>query len=186
MVIWRFASAALIVGIACTQGTGPLSTTVTEVPAGTDPGVVTLSVDCVSAMFDLDDLKPGDQHTRAITVTYMGSATPAGVVLYVSPGNVTGSGLERYLHLTVESGSISAEGAEQAFSGSAVFSGTLEAFYMAHASYVDGTGLWMVDVPGERQTFRFTITLLDDNRAQGLNATVAFTWEAQVLERPSR
>ena len=179
MVTWRIAGAVLIMGIVCTQAIGSLYATAAEVSAASDAGIVTLSDDRQSVMFDMSDLRPGDQHTQDITVAYTGSATSAEVVLYVSPADLTGSGLERYLQLTVERGSVSVEDGVEIFSGSVVFSGTLEAFGALHTSYADGAGLWIVDRPGESKTFRFTVTLLDDNRAQGLDATVAFTWEAQ-------
>jgi len=185
MIIWRSAVAVLVFGVAWTQGIGSLWAATAETDPSSETGIVTISDDRSSAMFSLSGLEPGESDTRDITVTYTGSAAPAGVVLYVCSGEMTGNGLERYLYLTVERGSV-IEGTGGVFSGSIVFSGTLEAFGKEHTSYADGAGLWMAGAPGAEQTFRFIVTLLDDNRAQGLDTTVAFTWEAQQREPPSQ
>jgi hypothetical protein len=182
MVTWRIAGAGalLIMGIVCTQAVGSVFAAAVETPAASGAGIVTLSDDRQSAMFGMSDLKPGDQQIQDITVKYAGSAIPTEVMLYVSPADLTGSGLEKYLQLTIERGSLSVTDGVEIFSGSVVFSGTLDAFGKLHTSYADGAGLWIVDHPGESTTFRITVMLQDDNRAQGLDATVAFTWEAQT------
>ncbi|MCJ7726182.1 MAG: hypothetical protein MUP76_07330, partial [Acidimicrobiia bacterium] len=181
MVIWRSAIIALIVGTVWIQSINQLLATA-GTPADTEADAVSLSNDSTSTLFDISGLKPGDQATRDITVTYTGSAEPVAVRVYLTPGDLTGSGLDRYLHLTVERGIAVAEGSGVGFAGSTIFSGTLEDFALRHTSYERGAGPWVADTPGARQTFRFTITLMDDNRAQGLDAGVAFTWGSQTIE----
>ena len=181
MVTWRSAAFALIVGTAWVPTIAPLSAT-QKAPVASEADTLTISNDSTSALFTASGLKPGDQATRDITVTYTGSAAPVAVRVYLAPGGLTGSGLDRYLHLTLERGRVPVEGSVVPFLGSPVFSGTLEDFARDHSSFSDGVALWTVNRPGEQQMYRFTITLLDDNRAQGLDATIAFTWEARVSE----
>jgi hypothetical protein len=180
LAIRHGAGVVLVVGIAWAFGFGPLYATSVEVPATSATDTMTLFDDRQSAMFAVRDLEPGDRHSRDITVTYRGSTLPAAVVLYASTDEMTGNGLEKYLHLTVEIRSGSDEGAAETFIGPAVFSGTLDVFRTLHTSYADGVELWIAGEPGESRTLRFTVTLLDDNRAQGLDTTVAFTWESQI------
>jgi hypothetical protein len=173
-----------MVGMAWTQRLEPIYATSVEIPVTSETGFVTLYDDRQSAMFDVSDLEPGDRHSQDMTVTYTGTTAPAAVVLYASTDNVTGNGLEKYLHLTVEIGGVSDEGGVGTFTTPALFSGTLDAFGAFHTSYVDGIE-WIVGESGESRTFRFTITLLDDDRAQGLDTTVAFTWESQIQQSPA-
>ncbi len=180
MVTRKRTTAILVAAVLWSSGLGTQPATATDIAADFDAEIATLLHERQSAMFHLGDLKPGDRSTQDITVTYLGSVTPAAVALYVSPADMTGSGLERYLHVTVERGYLSGDGGEDDFIGSVVFSGTLEAFASLHTSHADGAALWILDKSGASQTFRLTITLLDDNRAQGLDVTVTFTWEAQT------
>jgi hypothetical protein len=135
--------------------------------------------DSASAMFTASDMKPGDSVTHCIVVTYDGSITPSDVELYVTPGELTGTGLDDYLDLTVELGSGGSFADCTGFIGASVFSGTLDGFAATHTDFLSGTGSWTAAATGEDRTYRFTLSLQDDNAAQNLDAAVNFTWEAQ-------
>jgi hypothetical protein len=130
-------------------------------------------------MFAITNMKPGQTETKCITITYQGSLD-ASVVLY---GALTaGDGLDDYLDLTVERGSGGSFTDCTGFSSSeTVYSGTLDGFAATHANFGTGAGTWAPTggAPDDDMTYRFVVTLQDDNAAQGLTTTATFTWEAQ-------
>ena len=144
--------------------------------------VVLFDNDADAAMFSVADMKPNDTVESCILVTYDGSITPADVTLYVAPGDLGGSGLAGYLDLTVERGSgAAAFGDCTGFTSAETVTtgGTLAAFAAASTDFASGAGTWAPAAQGEAQWYRFVVTLQDDNAAQGLDATVDLTWEAQ-------
>jgi len=141
--------------------------------------VVLTDDDSGVAMFDVSNMAPGDSVAHCIEVTYEGSLTPAGISLYVAPGDLTGSGLGAFLDLTVQVGSGGSFGGCSGFTGTTAFTGTLAGFATDHADFGSGAGVWAAAATDESRTYRFVFTLQDDNDAQGLSAGVAFTWEAQ-------
>ncbi len=140
-------------------------------------GTVILTDDDLGGiMFTVTDMAPLAPVTKCIVVTYSGSVLPADVNLYGISG---GTGLDVYLDVTVEEGTGGTFLDCTGFSGSTIFTGTLTSFAAAHTNFTNGAGAWNPAVNPESRTYRFTVTLQDDNGAQGLNATATFTWEAQ-------
>jgi len=153
-------------------------------------GTVALSDnDSGAAMLTLTGAKPGDSDTGCIRVTYSGSL-PATVRLY---GTTAGTGLDPYLTLTVTRGTISsgsfdscanftADAADYVGAGAGVlYSGSLQGFPDSYgAGLVDPTSAspesW---TSGEEHAYRFTVTVQDNNAAQGKTATQTFIWEAR-------
>lgn len=132
----------------------------------------------VSAMFIVSDMAPLATVTECIVVTYSGSVLPADVNLYGVSG---GTGLDAYLDVTVEEGTGGVFGNCTGFSPtSTIFTGTLTSFAATHTNFTNGAGAWNPAANPESRTYRFTVTLQDNNLAQGLNATATFTWEAQA------
>ena len=127
-------------------------------------------------MFEVTNMAPLDVVTNCIVVTYAGTLLPADVVLYGVSG---GSGLDAYLDLVVEEGAGGIFNNCSGFSGSAIYTGTLADFAVAHTNFGNGAGGWSPSANPESVTYRFTVTLQDDNAAQTLGATATFTWEAQ-------
>lgn len=142
-------------------------------------GTVTLvDDDSGSVMFNVSAMKPGDSVSKCIVVTYQGSLA-ANVKLY---GSVAGTGLGAYLDMTVERGTDGSFSDCSAFVAEAtpIYTGTLANFAATHTSWGDGlAGFSPTGGSSEAKTFKFTLTLQDDNLAQGKNATANFTWEAQ-------
>ena len=60
-----------------------------------------------------------------------------------------------------------------------MFNNTLANFVATHTNFGNGITGWSPAVSPESLTYRFTLTLQDNNLAQGLNTTGTFTWEAQ-------
>lgn len=144
--------------------------------------------DAGSAMFDLSGLKPGDSASRCVLVTYTGSLD-ATVRLY---GTVSGA-LAPYLTLTVTRGTDSSpsfssctnftpDAADHIGAGAGViFSGTLAAYPSTYAAgIVDPvSGSPETWTTSESHTYRFTVTVQDDNGAQSASASATLTWEAR-------
>jgi hypothetical protein len=169
-----------VVLIAVRSTTAAFTATTANAANSWSAGTVALTDDDAgTAMFTVTGLTPGDTNTRCITVSYSGSAD-AAVRLY---GSITGgTGLGTYLNLTVERGAGGSFANCTGFvSAESVYSGTLAGFTSTHTGFANGAGSWapIGGAPVDTMTYRFTTTLQDNNAAQGLNATAAFTWEAQ-------
>lgn len=141
--------------------------------------VILVDDDLGSSMFTVANMKPSTPEVECITVTYQGSLD-ANVRIY---GSLTaGDGLDDYLDLTVERGSGGSFGDCTGFSSTeAVYSGTVDGFTTTHTNFASGAGTWAPTggAPDDDMTYQFTVTLQDDNAAQGLTTTATFTWEAQ-------
>jgi hypothetical protein len=144
--------------------------------------------DLDGAMLSLSNVQPGASDISCMLVTYSGSVAST-VRLY---GSVAGA-LAPYLTLTVTRGDdpspvfddcvgFAADSTDYIGAGAGiVYQGPLSSF---PASY--GTGL--VDpIPAspetwttsEVHTYRFSVSVVDDNAAQGQSATASFSWEAR-------
>jgi len=143
--------------------------------------------DAGSAMYTVANQKPGDTVQACILLTYRGTL-PADVHLYTTSAiNPVG----QYIDLTVEKGTGS--GAFPSCTGftaeSTIYTGTLSNFAATANTYASGVAAY----PGAQTqwnqndtlVYRFTLTLQDDNNANGgaggpLSSGVhSFTWEAQ-------
>lgn len=138
-----------------------------------------------TAMFSVSDMLPGTTATRCINVTYSGSQD-AGVRLY---GSATGTALTDYLDLTVERSTGAAGGVSFSCTGFddvnklsvwTATNGDFGTFLASKTDYATGADTW-APLGGTPTTvsYRFTVTLQDDNNAQGKSSTVALTWESQ-------
>ena len=140
--------------------------------------VILTDDDTGSAKFVVSDMAPLDTVTNCTVATYSGSLLPSNVNLYGVSG---GTGLDAYLDLTVEEGSGGVFADCTGFTPtSTIFTGTLTSFAATHTNFATGAGAWNPAANPESRTYRFTVTLQDNNAAQGLNATATFTWEAQA------
>lgn len=139
--------------------------------------VVITDDDSGSAMFTATNMKPGDSNTNCIVATYSGSLVPADVKLYGTSG---GAGLDAYLDVTIDIGTGGAFGNCTGFTlSSTPFTGTLATFASTYTNFGNGIAGWSPAANPESRTYRITVSLQDNNAAQGLNGTATFTWEAQ-------
>ncbi len=130
------------------------------------------------AMLSMPNGAPGSTVTSYTNITYGGTLS-ASVRLY---GRSTGTGLARFLTLTITRGT-RAEGAfvpdpiNYAGAGPGiVYSGTLADLPANSDSGIADPGTW---AQGESHTFEFVVTLTDDPRASGLTADSSFSFEAR-------
>ena len=143
--------------------------------------------DAEGAILSMANLKPGDASSACVAVTYTGTL-PSTVRLY---GTTTGTGLDAFLNVTVTRGSFSgatpaassctgfvADSTDYAGAGAGViYGGTLQAFPDAYAGgIVDPDASW---TNPETRVYRFQVTQVNNNAAQGLDASQLFTWEAR-------
>jgi predicted ribosomally synthesized peptide with SipW-like signal peptide len=137
-----------------------------------------------SAMYTVSNQKPGDVVERCITVTYTGTLT-ADVHLFSGSGAL--GAVANYVTLDVEEGTMTPAAFPNCsgdFAGSNVYSGSLNNFMATRTNWTSGiasTG-WNQN---DTAVYRFTLTLQDDNGANGGSAgalsTIAhsFSWEAR-------
>ena len=145
--------------------------------------------DAGAATYSVSNKKPGDTSVSCIKVTYTGTLATDVKLYTTSTINAVGS----YIDLTVEKGTSSGTPTFPACgtytSESTVYSGTLGGFASAKNSYANGVSAY----PGSQTSwttndssvYRFTLTLQDNNSANGANSgamtsgTHSFTWEAR-------
>lgn len=180
-----------LVGIVAGAGTwSAFSSTTSNEDNSFETGTVTLTDnDAEGAMLSLENAKPGDADTGCIVVSYTGSL-PATVRMY---GTTTGTGLDQYLNVTVTRGTILTPSFDSCagfvadltnYTGAGagiVYSGTL-------AGFPDSYGAGIVDPTSgspeswtnpESHAYKVTVSVADNNGAQGLTASQTFTWEAR-------
>lgn len=182
-----------LLGVVAAIGTWSAFSSTTENPGNTfSAGSVSLTDnDAGTAMFTMTNMVPASTESGCIKVSYTGTLT-SNVRLY---GNTTGTGLATYLDLKVTRGvytpsdpafdsctNFSADATNYIGAGAGViYNGTL-------AAYADNFAGGLVDPTSgspeawtnpENHVYKFEVTLQDNNSAQGLNATQAFTWEAR-------
>lgn len=137
--------------------------------------------DANGAMFNVSGLLPGQTVYKCITVTYTGTIAPTTVQLY-STGTPTGT-LAPYLNLTIDQGPGTNDGfanfTSYTSTPAAVYTGTLSGFsaYTGYSSAVS-TG-WTPSAGTSSETFRFGVSVQDNNSAQGLTTTFGFQWETR-------
>jgi hypothetical protein len=152
-------------------------------------GTVTLSDnDSGSAMFNLTNQKAGFTSAGCIQVTYNGSVS-ANVHLYATVG---GTGLGSYLSVLIYRGTntggfnscatFAADSTNYIGLGAGIIKySTLTSLGTSYATgQVDPTSAspatWAT---GESHWYEFLLQVPSNSSAEGLNATITFTWEAQ-------
>lgn len=131
--------------------------------------------DAGSVLFNVNNLAPTDNRTNCITVSYTGSLA-ADVHLY---GAASGS-LAQYLDVVIDVGTGGSYNNCAGFSsGTTLYTGTLANFAATRTDFVNGLAGWNGATNPSSRTYRISVTLQDNNAAQGLSATADFTWEAQ-------
>jgi hypothetical protein len=150
--------------------------------------------DADTATLSLTDAAPGASQTGCIKVRHSGSLR-SSVRIYA---NVRGA-LAPYLTLTVTrgTGSSASPGSCRGFAADStafagygagvIYSGTLADFPTNYATGLVDHGNTSREgwTTGEEHSYRFTVSLKDDNAAQGRTATARFQWEAKANERPA-
>ncbi len=146
--------------------------------------------DAGSALFTVQGFTPGDSFVKCIQVDYASTGgVQSNVKLYGSTG---GTGLDRYLDLRIRRGTTPATGASGDCTGFApdatdydgngagvIYDDTLERFGDDYATgTADPAAAWS---DGDRAVYEITLTVQNDNAAQGLGVTQNFAFEARTL-----
>jgi hypothetical protein len=151
-------------------------------------GIALTDGDTGVAMFSLSGLYPGQSYSKCIDVTYTGNALSTPIKLYRSSA-VTGTGLEQYLDLVVDWGTGTAGTTGGAtsnctgfnYSGNIYTGNTLQTFMTTYQAWGSGLStIWQPTSSPQTRYFRVTLTMQDNNAAQGKDVTFGFTWEAQL------
>jgi hypothetical protein len=132
-----------------------------------------------TALFTSTGLRPGASETACVSLAVTGSARSTGEVTLSA--EVTEEALAPYLHLTVERGTLGNPARCASFTGAPAWSGTLAQLPRTAAAGIP-TG-WR---PGDATTttYRVSVTVLDDPRAQGLRAAARFVWALDFEPTP--
>jgi predicted ribosomally synthesized peptide with SipW-like signal peptide len=145
--------------------------------------VVLADNDSDAAMYSLSNQGPGSTTVKCIKLTYTGSLS-ADVKLYTT-SSVNASA--QYFNLTIEKGTSDTSTFPNCgtfTSEATIYNGTLSNFASTKNSYANGVAAF----PGSQTSwaqndtlvYRFTISVQDDNNAQGATSgSHAFTWEAR-------
>ncbi len=149
-------------------------------------GTVTLVDDDTGlAMFSVTDMAPTETAVECIEVEYIGSLTSlSDVRLYAGANGGGDTGLGTYLDLTIEVGTLATFGNCGSFAADStiVSGGTVADFVTGNTDYLNAVATgWTPAGAGETRAFRVTVTLQDDNAAQGLVGQPSFVWEIQSL-----
>jgi predicted ribosomally synthesized peptide with SipW-like signal peptide len=144
-------------------------------------------------MYQVSNQAPGTATERCIKLTY-GGTLAADVRLYTPTASV--GAVADYINLVVEKGTLAGSPAfpgcgsagDFTAQGAAIFNGELDDFVSTKNSYANGIPAF----PGSQTqwnqndtlVYRFTLTLQDDNNANGGTTPLstgshAFTWEAR-------
>ncbi|BEP16287.1 hypothetical protein acdb102_45980 [Acidothermaceae bacterium B102] len=140
-----------------------------------------------TALLNATGLKPGSTGVGCIKLTYGGSLAAATKLYIAGPDLTTStpSNLAPYLTLKVDEGTgvdpacsdfVSSANDYNPTNSTAL---TLNTFASSATNFATGVGNWSPAAAGATKTYRFSWTVQDNNAAQGLNATVKLTWEAQ-------
>jgi len=147
-------------------------------PAGAGTGSSTVALtddDQGLALFDTERMHPGRVDSSCVTISATGRADPTSEVRLTA--DVTERDLAPYLVVTVERGRVDEPGNCSTFVGQTIWSGTL-----AQMPAVPAPGIATGWRPAIRphMAFRFTVTVLDDPRAQRRAAEAAFVWRVET------
>jgi hypothetical protein len=176
--------AVMLVGLLTLSGSrAAFSDTTSNINNSLSTGTVTLIDDDTGlAMFSVTDMAPLDTVVECIEVEYAGSLAGLNpVVLYAGANGGADTGLGTYLDLTIEAGTGATYGDCSTFLGSPILSGgTVADFVAGNFDYANSVATsWTPSGTGDTRAFRITVTLQDDNAAQGLVGQPTFTWEVQ-------
>jgi len=151
--------------------------------------VVSQATDDTALLFDADGLYPGAEITGCVAIRYEGSV-PAALRLTASLDD--GSGLDRFIEIRlIEKRTGACPDADATASetptpdpgagtgGRVLYDGNLRAFWQTNRSYSTGLEIAASMTAGDIVVVEATVTVVDDNRAAGLDTEVTFAFESR-------
>jgi hypothetical protein len=151
-------------------GTARLATTAAASTAGAS-AVSLVDDDGGAALFSSSGLRPGAVQAACVGLSAAGSVDPSSEVSLTADART--GGLAPYLQVWVERGAVPAGGSCADFSGSVIWTGTLDRFPVTGTAGI-ATGWRPALTP--HSVYRFTVSVLDDPRAQALRTSASFRW----------
>lgn len=140
--------------------------------------------DAGTALFTVENAKPGTSGTRCITVTSTGDL-PSSVKFYVTDASSTND-LALAMDVTITQGTGGSFGSCDGFTplptGATLYSGNMAWLGMTAYGYGNGLGSWTpTGDADETRTYKVDYRIAADapNTTQGGTATGGLTWEAQ-------
>jgi hypothetical protein len=168
----RSRGAAWLVGAALLAHVTAGWTGVPVEPAAASTSAVSLVDDRGgAALFTSTGLRPGATQSACVALSATGTARSTGEVTLSA--DVTEDALAPHLFLTVERGALGDPARCASFTGVPAWSGTLAQLPRTAAAGIP-TGWRPAD--SASTTYRVSVTVLDDHRAQGLRAAASFVW----------
>ncbi len=154
-------------------------------PVQASPGAAASVVSLVdddggAGLFTSDGMRPGRLDTACVAVSVDGSADPLAEVRLTA--DVTTPDLAPYLVVIVDRGTVGSFGNCATFTGDRIWSGTLAQMPADAASGIP-TG-WRPALD-PHAVYRFTVTVLDDDRAQDRSTRAAFVWTLSTSGSPA-
>jgi len=155
--------------------------------------VVSQATDDTALLFDADGLYPGAEITGCVAIRYEGSV-PAALRLTASLDD--GSGLDRFIEIRLiekrtgacpDADATASETATDTATrdpgagtgGRVLYDGNLRAFWQTNRSYSTGLEIAGSMTAGDIVVVEATVTVVDDNRAAGLDTEVTFVFESR-------
>jgi hypothetical protein len=165
-----------IATVAAAAATGVLPRGTSGRQAVSAAGSITLTTDDGGApLFTIPATAPGHTSTRCVRVDYAG---PDGVPVKLSAADDTVGNLGSYIDIAIDAGTGGGYGDCAGFSGQRIFTGTLAQLEADHPDNASGLSAFVGSSTTPNQTFRFTVTVHDDNAAQGRTAGATLAWTA--------
>lgn len=128
-------------------------------------------------------MMPFDTEQDCITVSYTGEEDVEIRML----GSVDSGELGNYLDLTIGRVDLDGDDCDEALEEEELYTGTLagpRSFTSSHADWESGLAAGWGPPSSGTQTYRITVSLRDDNAAQGLHATASFLWQSAPAGEP--
>jgi hypothetical protein len=140
--------------------------------------------DATGPLFDVTNLRPGSTLTNCVTVSY---SAPGATSLRMAAPSTTGE-LADFLDVQISAGTNGGYGDCASFSGDDVYFGTLGSFGREYADPSTGLPMNNSVASSGTVTVRVSLSMRDENEAQGKVSDSSFTWYAldgeTVLRKP--
>ena len=140
----------------------------------------TLTSDASGPLFPaLTNLAPGATQTNCLRLDYANLTAPADLgMTAAASGN-----LAPFLNVTIAVGSGGGFGSCTGFSGTVRYAGTLADLAAQHGDLSTQLSLGSMPPPSGSASVEIQVTLVDDNRAQGLTATASLTFALTTADQ---
>lgn len=124
-----------------------------------------------AAIFAEANLTPGRSVTRCVVIDHHGTAGS----VRLAADDISGD-LAPYLSFTIAVGTGGSRASCAGFAGGVAYTGPLTGLAGGHAATAGVPTGWQPAAAGESRTYRITVTVADDNAAQGKTTAATLRW----------